>query len=603
MDAAVNDQLPTGRKQYADTSVMDDVEFIARLRKIVGARHVLTGKEATRAFRTGRRFGSGPAVAVVRPGSLVEQWRVLQTCVAADKIVIVQAANTGLTGGSTPDGNDYDRGVVIINTMRVTGLHLINNGSQVICLPGTTLYHLEKALLPLGREPHSVIGSSCIGASVFGGICNNSGGALVQRGPAFTQLALFARLDAAGKLQLVNHLGIALGNDPEEILHRVETGAFTKVEIVNDPSRAASDHGYAAYVRDVDADTPGRFNADPQRLFEASGSAGKVMLMAVRLDTFPKEAKAAVFYIGSNSSRELENIRRHVLANFKYLPVAGEYMHRAAFDITEQYGKDTFLAIHYLGTDRMPGLFALQARFDALCEHIPFLSRHLSDKMLQAASRLFPRHLPRRMTDYRDRFEHHLMLKIGEAGLEEAHSYLQSIFPSASGDFFECTPEEGAKAFLHRFAAAGAANRYRAVNERTVEGIVALDIALRRNDQNWEEKLPSDIEQVMVHKLYYGHFLCHVFHQDYVVTKGTNCLAVEERIWELLDRRGAEYPAEHNVGHLYRAKPTLLAHYQALDPCNAFNPGIGRTTKCAHWSSGNSGRSAAFECVEPRDMV
>ena len=29
-------------------------------------------------------------------------------------------------------------------------------------------------------------------------------------------------------------------------------------------------------VAQVDADTPARFNADPSRLFEASGSAGKV---------------------------------------------------------------------------------------------------------------------------------------------------------------------------------------------------------------------------------------------------------------------------------------------------------------------------------------
>ena len=38
-------------------------------------------------------------LAVVRPGNLVQQWRVLQACVDAGKIVIMQAANTGLTGG------------------------------------------------------------------------------------------------------------------------------------------------------------------------------------------------------------------------------------------------------------------------------------------------------------------------------------------------------------------------------------------------------------------------------------------------------------------------------------------------------------------------
>ena len=81
----------------------------------------------------------------------------------------------------------------------------------------------------------------------------------------------------------------------------------------------------------------------------------------------------------------------------------------------------------------------------------------------------------------------------------------------------------------------------------------------------------------------YGHFFCHVFHQDYIIAKGNDCQAIEERMWELLDQRGAEYPAEHNVGHLYKAKPALVAHYKELDPCNAFNPGIGRTTKCMHW--------------------
>jgi len=68
------------------------------------------------------------------------------------------------------------------------------------------------------------------------------------------------------------------------------------------------------------------------------------------------------------------------------------------------------------------------------------------------------------------------------------------IFPSAHSDFFECTAEEGEKAFLHRFGAASAAVRYRAVQSREVEDIVALDLALKRNDQGWFEK--SDTPRV-----------------------------------------------------------------------------------------------------------
>ena len=70
------------------------------MRGLVGRRHLLTGDKATRRFRQGYRFGSGPVLAVVQPGSLVEQWRVLRACVDADVIVISQAANTGLTGGN-----------------------------------------------------------------------------------------------------------------------------------------------------------------------------------------------------------------------------------------------------------------------------------------------------------------------------------------------------------------------------------------------------------------------------------------------------------------------------------------------------------------------
>ena len=140
---------------------------------------------------------------------------------------------------------------------------------------------------------------------------------------------------------------------------------------------------------------------------------------------------------------------------------------------------------------------------------------------------------------------------------------------------------------------AGAAVRYRAVHRHEVEDIVALDIALRRNDRKWFETLPADVEDAIVHKLYYGHFLCHVFHQDYVVRKGQDCLALEHRMWALLDERKAEYPAEHNVGHLYPAKPVMQRFYEALDPCNALNPGIGQTAKCRHWRLGSSQASAA----------
>ena len=93
-------------------------QTIHKLINIVGKAHVLTDDHATRLYRQGRRYGSGQVLAVVTPGSLIEQWHVLQTAVDADCIVIMQAANTGLTGGSTPFGDDYDRPVVLLSSRR-----------------------------------------------------------------------------------------------------------------------------------------------------------------------------------------------------------------------------------------------------------------------------------------------------------------------------------------------------------------------------------------------------------------------------------------------------------------------------------------------------
>ena len=99
------------------------------------------------------------------------------------------------------------------------------------------------------------------------------------------------------------------------------------------------------------------------------------MIFTVRLDTFVKEDQTKVFYIGTNDPSELTEIRCHMLAHFKDLPIYAEYLHRGAFDIAETYGKDTFLTIRYLGGDWLFRLFALKGWFDALANRLKFYSR------------------------------------------------------------------------------------------------------------------------------------------------------------------------------------------------------------------------------------
>ena len=569
---------------------MTNDELLARLRDVVGRGHVLTGARATERFRRGFRSGEGEALCVVQPGTLLEQWRVLEACVVADKIVIMQAANTGLTEGSTPSGA-YDRDVVLINTRRMDGIVPLNGGAQVISFPGATLFALEKMLAPLGREPHSVIGSSCIGASIVGGVCNNSGGSLVERGPSYTELSLYAQVDAEGRLKLVNHLGIDLGETAEEILTRLETGDFDKTPAPT--NRKASSTDYAATVRDVEAASPARFNADKTRLYESAGCAGKLGVFAVRLDTYETPKAQKTFYIGTNDVDDLTELRRHILSEFETLPVSAEYMEREVFDITERYGKDTVMMIDWFGTDRLPTFFAIKGAVDARLRRVPGLS-NVTDRVMQGISRLTPAVLPEKMREYRDRFRHHLILKVRDEGIAEAALFLARFTEAREAAFFECTVREAKIAGLHRFAAAGAAVRYMALHRGEVEDILALDIALRRNDRDWYEVLPPEIEEQIVHKLYYGHFLCHVLHQDYVLRRGADPKALKAAMLALLDQRGAEYPAEHNVGHFYPAKPELAAHYACCDPTNSFNPGIGKMSKARNYGNEAGRANATF---------
>lgn len=569
-------------EMHDTTAATNNGQLVDRFRHIVGRRHVITNPRSMERFCKGFRSGEGEALAVVQPGTLLEQWHVLKACVEANKIVIMQAANTGLTEGSTPSGH-YDRDAVIISTKRMDKIQLLKDGRQIVSFPGATLFALEKLMAPIGREPHSVIGSSCIGASIVGGVCNNSGGALVERGPSYTELALYAQITEDGRLELVNHLGIQLGDDPETILSRLEAGDYC-AEDIEDTNLKASDSDYHRKVREIDSPSPARFNADKQRLYEASGCAGKLAVFAARLDTYPKPETEKVFYIGTNDTQVLTRLRRHILAEFDNLPVSGEYMHAEIYDISKIYGKDTLILIDKLGTDRLPGIFAMKGWVDARLSRVPFLPDNLTDRFMQFLNRVWPNVLPERMEAFRARYEHHLILKMRDGGVAEAEGFLTRFFQEEEGAWFACTPREGKIAGLHRFAAAGAAVRYHAVHSNEVEDILALDIALRRDDRDWFEVLPEELENDLLHKLYYGHFFCHVLHQDYIVKKGIDPKRLKEKMLRILDDRGAEYPAEHNVGHLYAAKPDLAEFYRECDPTNSLNPGIGKMSrrKCYH---------------------
>jgi len=561
---------------------LDTKQFIRNLRKIIGDNNILTTNWSKQPYCKGWRYGEGEALAVAKPSLLIHVWKILQICVENNIIVIMQAANTGLTGGSTPYGNDYDRPILVINTMRIDDIHIINEGKQIVGFPGSTLFGLENKLAPYDREPHSVIGSSCVGASIVGGVCNNSGGALVKRGPAYTELSLYAQINSEGNLILVNDLGIDLGKDPEDILTNLQNRNYNN-DNINYPNKLASDNHYHEQVRDVNANTPARFNADGRRLHGASGCAGKVAVFAVRLDTYPTPDRSQVFYLGTNSTKVLGKMRREILSQFKNLPTSGEYFHRDCYDAAKKYCKDTFIVIDKLGPSYIPKLFELKRNVDLIAEKFKILPNKFSDRLLQVLSNLWPNHLPKRMEEYRDKYEHHWVIEMSGEGIEEATEYFEKFFIENDGSFFKCTKKEGKKAILHRFVIASATPRYFAINQSTLGGMMSLDIALPRNEKNWFEILPPEMDNLFKMKLYYGHLFCHVLHHNYIVKKGVDEEELQRKLLKSYDEKGAEYPAEHNVGHEYLAKPSLSKFYKKLDPTNSFNPGLGGTSKHKYW--------------------
>ena len=554
-------------------------ELKGELISIVGSENLLIDPRKTRFYRTGIRVGNGQASMVVFPENLFEFWKILEICIFFDKIIILQAANTGLTGGSTPFGDDYDRDVIIINTIKIDQLILINKGQQVIAFPGTTLYHLDDNLLPWRSGPHSIIGSSCIGASVIGGVCNNSGGNLVKRGPAYTELSLFARLNSNGKLELVNHLGIELGKSVEEILKNLEDVNFNK-ENVTPSLKIASDSDYHNRIRDIQADSPARFNADKRRLYESSGCAGKIAVFAVRLDTFPLPEREQVFFLGTNNPANLTKLRQRILTELSILPDMGEYMHRSYFDGSDKYCKDLFILIKFFGTKSLPRIFQYKRTIDEFLADYDFLPMNFSDKVLQFTASIMPDHLPKIFRRYRDNYEHLMLFLASDESIDLIENLLEEETNiDQEYEYIKCTKSQGNDALLHRYVAGSAPGRYQKLNSDNSAGIIPLDVALPRNCISWYKILPKEILSQLAENFQMGHFLCMVFHWDFVVKKGVNVDNLKDKILAILDKNNAKYPAEHNVGHLYSAEDDLKEFYQNLDPTNTFNSGIGQTSK------------------------
>ena len=194
-------------------------DLILQLQRIVGSHNVLSSNKQK--YEKGMRLGHGTALCVVTPHLLQEVVDCIPLIIKANCTILVQGANTGLTGASVPrlSSSEYtsnDRPTVIISTLHLDTIFPMDDGQRVVCLAGAGLASLVRFLQQYfpDRESHSTLGSTFLNPTTAAGVALGSGGThCCRKGSAYTDRALYVCTykDKWGDLQVqvVNTLGIA----------------------------------------------------------------------------------------------------------------------------------------------------------------------------------------------------------------------------------------------------------------------------------------------------------------------------------------------------------------------------------------------------------
>jgi len=151
-------------------------EFLAGLRAIVGAPHVLDADAGAPYATDWRGRYTGQPRCVVLPGDAAEVAAVVRACAERDIAVVPQGGNTGLCGGATPIG-----GEVLVSLKRLNRVRAIDTeNNTMIVEAGCTLAAVQEAAAAAGRLfPLSLAAEGT--ATIGGNLSTNAGGVQVLR--------------------------------------------------------------------------------------------------------------------------------------------------------------------------------------------------------------------------------------------------------------------------------------------------------------------------------------------------------------------------------------------------------------------------------------
>ena len=150
-------------------------DIIARLKTIVGERHIVTDAAGMEGFlREPRDLFHGQALCVVRPGSTQDVAAVLKLCHESGTPVVPQGGNTGLVGGQIPAAGSG--GAIVLSLGRMRALRELDPASNTMTVEaGMVLAEVQeharqaRRLFPLSLAAE---GSCTIG----GNLSTNAGG-------------------------------------------------------------------------------------------------------------------------------------------------------------------------------------------------------------------------------------------------------------------------------------------------------------------------------------------------------------------------------------------------------------------------------------------
>ena len=152
--------------------------LIDQLTAIVGQANVLVDGDLSAYTQDWRKRSYGKALAVVRPANTLDVAAVVKVCASAGVSIVAQGGNTGLVGGSIPDGSGQQ---VVLSLQRLKTIRNIDAANLTMTAEaGCILQTLQHAASQVGfLFPLSLAaeGSCTIG----GNLATNAGGTQVLR--------------------------------------------------------------------------------------------------------------------------------------------------------------------------------------------------------------------------------------------------------------------------------------------------------------------------------------------------------------------------------------------------------------------------------------